>query len=145
MGYIESGKQQGATVHTGGVRYGSEGYFVTPTIFTNVKPDMKIVQEEIFGPVGVVIKFKDEAGVFENLFYKVVSVMYCSVDVIEQANASVYGLASAVFTQNINTAISVANSLESGSVFVRFCSSVQDDLPFNKLFVALGELRNSYG
>ena len=62
MGYIESGKQDGATIHQGGERHGDKGYFVKPTIFTNVKPDMKIVKEEIFGPVGVVIKFEDEAG-----------------------------------------------------------------------------------
>ena len=70
MGYIESGKQDGATVHQGGERHGDEGYFIKPTIFTNVKPDMKIVKEEIFGPVGVVIKFEDEAGmlVFSRLF-----------------------------------------------------------------------------
>jgi aldehyde dehydrogenase (NAD+) len=69
MSYIESGKQAGATVHTGGSRHGNEGYFVTPTIFTNAKPDMKIVKEEIFGPVGVVIKFKDEAGTCKILTY----------------------------------------------------------------------------
>ena len=70
MGYIESGKQDGATVHQGGERHGDKGYFIKPTIFTNVKPDMKIVKEEIFGPVGVVIKFEDEAGmlVFSRLF-----------------------------------------------------------------------------
>src|SRR6201999_519431 len=51
MGYIESGKQQGATLHLGGKRHGTEGYFIEPTIFTDIKPDMKIVQEEIFGPV----------------------------------------------------------------------------------------------
>ena len=62
MGYIESGKRDGATVRQGGERHGDEGYFVKPTIFTNVKPDMKIAKEEIFGPVGVVIKFEDEAG-----------------------------------------------------------------------------------
>lgn len=62
MGYIESGRKEGATVHTGGDRAGTEGYFINPTIFTNVKPEMKIVQEEIFGPVGVVIKFDDEEG-----------------------------------------------------------------------------------
>jgi len=64
MSYIESGKQEGATVQTGGDRFGSEGYFINPTIFTDTKPHMKIVEEEIFGPVGVVIKFKDEAGKF---------------------------------------------------------------------------------
>ena len=62
MGYIDSGKSQGATVHYGGHRIGDEGYFISPTIFTDTKPDMKIVQEEIFGPVCVVIKFKDDDG-----------------------------------------------------------------------------------
>jgi aldehyde dehydrogenase (NAD+) len=62
MNYIEAGTSEGATVHTGGMRHGNEGYFVTPTIFTDAKPGMKIAREEIFGPVGVVIKFKDEAG-----------------------------------------------------------------------------------
>jgi aldehyde dehydrogenase (NAD+) len=62
MGYIESGKKEGATVHLGGSRLGTEGYFVKPTIFTNCKPDMKIMQEEIFGPVAAIIKFKTEEG-----------------------------------------------------------------------------------
>ena len=68
MNYIDSGKQEGATVHLGGQRFGNEGYFINPTIFTNTKPDMKIVREEIFGPVGVVIKFEDEAGECQNVF-----------------------------------------------------------------------------
>jgi len=63
MGYINSGKEAGATVHLGGERVGTEGYFIAPTIFTNVTPEMKIVQEEIFGPVGVVVKFEDEDDV----------------------------------------------------------------------------------
>ena len=68
MGYIDSGKKDGATLYQGGERHGDEGYFINPTIFTDVKPDMKIVKEEIFGPVGVVIKFKDEAGKKEYCF-----------------------------------------------------------------------------
>ena len=60
--YIETGKKE-ATLHTGGKRYGSEGFFVTPTIFTDCKIGMKIVDEEIFGPVGAVLKFKTEEGV----------------------------------------------------------------------------------
>lgn len=64
MAFIDSGKAEGATVTTGGDRHGNEGYFINPTIFTNTKPEMKIVKEEIFGPVGVVIKFKDQAGRF---------------------------------------------------------------------------------
>lgn len=58
MGYIDSGKNDGATLYQGGDRHGNEGYFINPTIFTDVKPDMKIVKEEIFSPVGVVIKFE---------------------------------------------------------------------------------------
>ncbi|KAG2136122.1 aldehyde dehydrogenase domain-containing protein [Suillus cothurnatus] len=64
MSYIVSGKAVGAKVEIGGERLGSEG-FIRPTIFTNVDPSMKIVQEEIFGPVGVVIKFKDEEDVIK--------------------------------------------------------------------------------
>jgi aldehyde dehydrogenase (NAD+) len=60
MGYIDSGKQDGATVHLGGGRHSTEGYFVRPTIFTDCKPDMKIMQEEIFGPVAAIVKFKTE-------------------------------------------------------------------------------------
>ncbi len=63
MGYIESGKKEGATVHSGGARHGTEGYFIQPTIFTDTTPNMRIVREEIFGPVGVVIKFDDEEDV----------------------------------------------------------------------------------
>jgi hypothetical protein len=62
MSYIESGKSEGATVHFGGERHGTEGYFIQPTIFTNTTPGMKIVKEEIFGPVGAVIRFKDAKG-----------------------------------------------------------------------------------
>jgi aldehyde dehydrogenase (NAD+) len=62
MGFINSGKQQGATVHIGGERHGTEGYFIKPTIFTNVTPDMSIMQDEIFGPVCSVVKFKTEEG-----------------------------------------------------------------------------------
>ncbi|MCO5608923.1 hypothetical protein L7F22_063141 [Adiantum nelumboides] len=60
MAYIDSGKKDGAQILTGGGRHGKEGYFIEPTIFTNVSPDSKIGREEIFGPVVVVHKFKDE-------------------------------------------------------------------------------------
>jgi acyl-CoA reductase-like NAD-dependent aldehyde dehydrogenase len=58
LGYIESGKQQGAKLMTGGKRHGSKGYYVESTVFTDVKDDMKIAQEEIFGPVMAIMKFK---------------------------------------------------------------------------------------
>ena len=100
MGYIESGKADGAKVLTGGERKGNAGYFVEPTIFTDVKPDMKIIREEIFGPVCAVIKFKDEQ------------------EVIDLANDTTYGLSSTVFTENISRAIRVAHALEAGQTFV---------------------------
>jgi len=64
MGYIKSGEAEGATLHLGGKQHGTEGYFIQPTIFTNCTPNMKIVQEEIFGPVAVVTKFITEEGLF---------------------------------------------------------------------------------
>ncbi|KAH9475747.1 Aldehyde dehydrogenase [Psilocybe cubensis] len=112
MGYINSGKEQGATVHLGGDRHGTEGYFINPTIFTDTKPDMKIVQEEIFGPVGVIIKFEDEE------------------DVIRQANDTVYGLASAVFTQNINRAIETAHKLQAGTAWINCANQLHPQVPF---------------
>ena len=62
MSYIDSGKKDGATLLLGGQRSGTEGYFIEPTIFTDVKPEMKIMREEIFGPVAAIIKFKTEEG-----------------------------------------------------------------------------------
>ncbi|PPR03696.1 hypothetical protein CVT24_007417 [Panaeolus cyanescens] len=112
MGYIDSGRQEGAKVHVGGERHGTEGYFIQPTIFTDVKPEMKIVQEEIFGPVGVVIKFEDEA------------------DVIRQANDTVYGLAAAVFTQNLNRAIETAHKLQAGTAWVNCVNQLHAQVPF---------------
>lgn len=76
-----------------------------PTVFTDVKPSMSIVKEEIFGPVAVVVKFKDED------------------EVIEQANDTVYGLSSVVFTSDISRALRVAHALEAGTTFVRIILS----------------------
>lgn len=112
MGYIKSGKDAGAKVEVGGERQGTEGFFIKPTIFTNTSPDMKIVQEEIFGPVGVVIKFKDED------------------DVIRQANDTVYGLAAAVFTQNLNRAIKTAHKLKAGTAWVNCVNQLNSGVPF---------------
>ncbi|KAJ8593641.1 aldehyde dehydrogenase [Rhizopogon salebrosus TDB-379] len=112
MSYIQSGKDAGATVAIGGERQGTEGFFIKPTIFTNVTPNMKIVQEEIFGPVGVVIKFKDED------------------EVIKQANDTVYGLAAAVFTQNLNRAINTAHRLKAGTAWINCVNSLHSNVPF---------------
>ncbi|KAI6040401.1 aldehyde dehydrogenase [Pisolithus marmoratus] len=112
MEYIESGKKDGAKVHIGGERHGSEGYFIQPTIFLDTNPDMRIVKEEIFGPVSVVIKFKDEE------------------DVVRQANDTVYGLAAAVFTKDVNRAITTAHKLKAGSVWVNCYGVGSPNVPF---------------
>jgi aldehyde dehydrogenase (NAD+) len=100
MSYIEAGKKEGATLETGGERHGDKGYFIKPTIFSNVSPNMKIVQEEIFGPVCAIAKFKTED------------------EVIRLGNDSTYGLAAAVHTSDLNTALRVSNALRAGTVWV---------------------------
>ena len=112
MGYIESGKQQGATVHLGGEQHGTEGYWIKPTIFTNTRPDMRIVQEEIFGPVVVIIKFEDEK------------------DVLREANDTLYGLAAAVFTNDITRGIRFAHSLHAGTAWVNCINTLDPNVPF---------------
>ncbi|KAF8805642.1 aldehyde dehydrogenase [Phlegmacium glaucopus] len=112
MGYIDSGKAAGATVHHGGEPHRNEGYFIKPTIFTDIHPDMKIVKEEIFGPVAVIIKFKDEA------------------EVVEMANNTTYGLAAPLFTENVSRAIRVAHAVEAGTVWVNCAQSAEWNVPF---------------
>ncbi|KAJ5880124.1 hypothetical protein N7455_003589 [Penicillium solitum] len=112
MEYINHGKNEGATVALGGERHGTEGYFIQPTVFTDVTPEMKIAQEEIFGPVIAVTKFKDEA------------------DAIRIGNSTNYGLAAAVHTKNINTAIRVSNALKAGTVWINNYNMISYQAPF---------------
>jgi betaine-aldehyde dehydrogenase len=102
--FIEIGKQEGATLACGGNRIidnGCEnGFFVEPTIFTDTRPDMRIVQEEIFGPVLVIQKFKDEE------------------EAITLANDTVYGLAGAVFCKDIEKAMRVVRKIQAGITWV---------------------------
>ncbi|KAJ4306721.1 aldehyde dehydrogenase (NAD(P)(+)) ald5 [Collariella sp. IMI 366227] len=112
MGYIKSGKEEGATVVTGGERHGDKGYFIQPTIFADVKQDMKIMQEEIFGPVCAIAKFKDED------------------DVIQLAHDTPYGLAAAVHTKSLDTAIRISNALRAGTVWVNCYNQLHFALPF---------------
>ena len=100
MGYIKAGKDEGATVEIGGERHGEKGYFIQPTIFSNVNPKGTIMSEEIFGPVSCIAKFKDEA------------------DALAMAHDTTYGLAAAVHTKDMSTAIRVSNSLNAGTVWV---------------------------
>jgi aldehyde dehydrogenase (NAD+) len=112
MEYINHGKQSGATVAVGGDRHGKEGYFIQPTVFTDVTSDMKIAQEEIFGPVVTVQKFKDEA------------------EAIKIGNSTEYGLAAAVHTKNVNTAIRVSNALKAGTVWINNYNLISYQAPF---------------
>jgi aldehyde dehydrogenase (NAD+) len=112
MGYIESGKSEGATIVTGGGRHGDKGYFIQPTIFADVKPDMKIMREEIFGPVCAIAKFKDID------------------DVLHMANDTHYGLAAGIHTTNLNTAIKVSNALKAGTVWCNNYNQLHHQAPF---------------
>lgn len=112
MDYIKAGKEAGANVEIGGNRKGDKGYFIEPTIFSNVTEDMKIVQEEIFGPVCSISKFKTQE------------------EVIKLGNATTYGLAAAVHTTNLNRAIEVSNALKAGTVWVNTYNTLHHQLPF---------------
>jgi aldehyde dehydrogenase (NAD+) len=107
LGYIDAGKSEGAQCVTGGKRWGERGYYVEPTVFTNVKDDMKIAREEIFGPVMQILPFKD------------------ANEVVERGNRTHYGLAAAVWTRDIQKAHRIANSLRAGTVWVN-CFDVFD-------------------
>jgi acyl-CoA reductase-like NAD-dependent aldehyde dehydrogenase len=116
LAYIETARRDGATVAAGGYRITdgelAKGYFLRPTLLTNVTNDMCVAQEEIFGPVASVIKFKDEE------------------DAIRIANDTQYGLAGGVFTQDINRAIRVARAIEAGRVWVNMYNVVAAGAPF---------------
>lgn len=112
LGYIDSGKKEGASLLTGGARHGSEGYFVEPTVFGDVKDEMKICREEIFGPVMQILKFKTVE------------------EVVERSNNNNYGLAASVFTNNINHANEISNNLRAGSVWINCYDVFDAALPF---------------
>jgi aldehyde dehydrogenase (NAD+) len=107
MSYIESGKKEGARLVTGGSRVGDRGYFVQPTIFADVRDDMKIAEDEIFGPVMSIIKFKDIE------------------EVVERANNTAYGLAAGVWTRDVAKVHAIANNVRAGTVWVN-CYDVFD-------------------
>jgi len=112
LGYIETGKQEGAKCEMGGGRLGTTGYFVKPTIFSNVKDRMTIAQEEIFGPVMQILKFRtlDHA--------------------IKRANSSQYGLAAGIMTRDTGTAHKAAAQLEAGTVWINCFDNFDMACPF---------------
>jgi len=114
--YIDLGKKEGAEVAYGGMRLEKgemkKGFYVTPTIFTNAKNNMKIVQDEIFGPVLTVTKFKKEE------------------EAIELANQTRYGLAGGVFTRDINKAFRIVKELRAGIIWVNSSQPCFNQLPW---------------
>ncbi|KAI9353008.1 aldehyde dehydrogenase domain-containing protein [Zopfochytrium polystomum] len=112
LGYIKHGKEEGAKLYHGGSVKGDIGYMVEPTIFTDVRDDMKIAREEIFGPVLVVMKFKTIE------------------EVVERANDTPYGLAASVHTTNLKTAHKVAHMIHAGTVWVNSHNLLHAQAPF---------------
>jgi acyl-CoA reductase-like NAD-dependent aldehyde dehydrogenase len=113
IGYLKIGQQEGARVRAGGERGPqSKGYFVRPTVFADVKSDMRIAREEIFGPVASLIPFRDET------------------DAVLQGNDTIYGLAAAVWTRDVSRALALARRLRAGTVWIN-CYGILDPIsPF---------------
>lgn len=113
-GYIGSGREEGAEVVLGGKRIGDTGYFIEPTILAGVNASMKVMQEEIFGPVLCAMRFGDE-----------------DLDQIARlANDSIYGLAASVWTRDLSTAHKMARRIQAGSIDVNGGPPMQFGLPF---------------
>ena len=112
LGYVKLGEKQGATLLTGGQRVGDKGFFVEPTIFDNVKDDMTIAKDEIFGPVVSVLPFKG------------------TEDLLERANNTTYGLAAGIWTKDIDKAHLFAKGVKAGTIWVNCYHVVDTTTPF---------------
>ena len=111
-GYLEAGFSEGARASAGGKRHGEKGYFVEPTVLVDTKPGMKVVQEEIFGPVLTAIPFKN------------------SEDLIVHAHDTIYGLAAGIWTRDISKAHRTAEQLRAGTVWINCYNIFDAAMPF---------------
>jgi phenylacetaldehyde dehydrogenase len=111
-GYLDSGREEGARAVVGGARVGDQGYFVAPTVLVDTKPDMKVIREEIFGPVVAAVPFRSPE------------------EVLLTANDSVYGLAAAVWTRDIGKAHRIARGLRAGTVWINCYNVFDAAMPF---------------
>jgi phenylacetaldehyde dehydrogenase len=111
-GYIQSGIAEGARTLSGGVRHGDHGYFVEPTVIVDTKPDMKVMREEIFGPVVVATPFDDVN------------------EIVGMANDTIYGLAAGVWTSDVSKAHKTAAAIKAGTVWVNCYNVFDPALPF---------------
>jgi phenylacetaldehyde dehydrogenase len=111
-GFLESGQADGATALAGGGRFGDRGYFVEPTVLTNTRPEMKVVREEIFGPVLVAAPFTDLD------------------EIAAVANDSEYGLGAGIWTKDISKAHALAKKLRAGTVWINCYNVFDAALPF---------------
>uniref|UniRef100_A0A4W5MH30 Aldehyde dehydrogenase 1 family, member A2 n=1 Tax=Hucho hucho TaxID=62062 RepID=A0A4W5MH30_9TELE len=110
--FIQSGISEGARLECGGKALGLKGFFIEPTVFSNVKDDMRIAKEEIFGPVQQIMKFK-------------------TIDeVIERANNTEYGLVAAVFTRDITKAMTISTAMQAGTVWINCFNALSTQCPF---------------
>jgi aldehyde dehydrogenase (NAD+) len=128
LGYMQKGKDEGATCVVGGEKLDRPGYFVKPTLFTNVSDNMTIAKEEIFGPVTCAFKFKTIE------------------EVVERANDTYFGLAAAIHTTNISTALKVQTLLEAGTVWVNCYNQTFPSAPFGGFNMSgIGRELGEYG
>ncbi|XP_055327230.1 aldehyde dehydrogenase, mitochondrial-like [Paramacrobiotus metropolitanus] len=112
LGLIESGKKEGAKLIAGGKRHGDRGYFIAPTVFSDVKDNMRIAVEEIFGPVQQLLRF-------DNMD-----------ELVERANNTIYGLAASVMTKDLDKALYLSSALRAGTVWINCHNALGSQAPF---------------
>nr|XP_025701515.1 aldehyde dehydrogenase family 2 member B7, mitochondrial isoform X2 [Arachis hypogaea] len=126
--YIRSGIEDGAKLESGGERFGSKGYYIKPTVFSNVQDNMLIAKDEIFGPVQTILKFRDIE------------------EVVQRANSTSYGLAAGVFTKSIDTANTLMRALRVGTVWINCYDVFDAAIPFGGYKMSgQGRVRGMYG